>query len=198
MTLGTKLRQARTDAGLTQEQLASKLMVSRQAITKWESDKGMPDVSNLRALASLLNVSVDYLLDDEKQLSDSVIRESCDLSKYGRGRRKVKKDRLMRERYPGAKLITLVPYPVLTKSERLIDNLLGFFTDAPFGIPTLILQLRNLDKEYYLVEENGEQYMVMVTDEFIETRRMPAPVTEKTFVIGEWKFVRCAGEINGK
>ena len=44
MTLGMKLKQARMDAGLTQEQLAGKLMVSRQAITKWESDKGMPDV----------------------------------------------------------------------------------------------------------------------------------------------------------
>ena len=47
MTIGEKIREARKSAGLTQEQMADKLMVSRQAITKWESDRGIPDVSNL-------------------------------------------------------------------------------------------------------------------------------------------------------
>ena len=145
----------------------------------------------LRSLAALLGVSVDYLLDDEMQLSDSVIRESYDLSMYGKGLRKTRKDRLMRERFPEARLITLIPYPVLTKKEKILDNLLAFFTDAGFGIPELIHMLRNLDREYYLVEDGGNQYMVMVTDEFIETRRMPEPVTDKKFIIGDWKFVQC-------
>lgn len=47
MTLGEKIRKARIESGLTQEQLSGKMMVSRQAITKWEADKGIPDVSNL-------------------------------------------------------------------------------------------------------------------------------------------------------
>ena len=47
-TFGEKLKSARKEAGLTQEQLAVKLMVSRQAITKWETDKGMPDIENLK------------------------------------------------------------------------------------------------------------------------------------------------------
>ena len=64
MTIGEKIKKTRTENGLTQEELASKMMVSRQAITKWEADKGIPDVSNLKLLAQLLNVSVDYLLDD--------------------------------------------------------------------------------------------------------------------------------------
>lgn len=46
MTLGEKLKCARRGAGFSQEQLAEKLCVSRQAVTKWESDKGMPDVGN--------------------------------------------------------------------------------------------------------------------------------------------------------
>ncbi len=41
-TFAEKLREARKNAGLTQEQLAEKLLVSRQAITKWESEKGCP------------------------------------------------------------------------------------------------------------------------------------------------------------
>lgn len=48
-TLGEKLKEARKNVGLTQEQLAVKLRVSRQAITKWEADKEMPDIENLKA-----------------------------------------------------------------------------------------------------------------------------------------------------
>ena len=62
MTLGEKLKEARKKIGLSQEQLAEKLCVSRQAVTKWESDKGMPDIGNLKAIATLLNTSIDYLL----------------------------------------------------------------------------------------------------------------------------------------
>ena len=52
-TLGKKLKSARKEAGLTQEQLAVKLMVSRQAITKWDADKGMPDIETLKSLSQL-------------------------------------------------------------------------------------------------------------------------------------------------
>ena len=62
MTLGEKIREARSKYGLSQEQLAEKISVSRSAIAKWETDKGLPDVGNLKVLARLLNVSVDYLL----------------------------------------------------------------------------------------------------------------------------------------
>lgn len=79
MTLGEKIKKARIESGLTQEQLAGKMMVSRQAITKWEADKGIPDVSNLKLLAQLLSVSVDYLLDDGKEIDVNVIREPVDI-----------------------------------------------------------------------------------------------------------------------
>lgn len=48
MTFGEKLRKARLEAGYTQEELASKLIISRAAVAKWESDRGMPDVKNLK------------------------------------------------------------------------------------------------------------------------------------------------------
>lgn len=83
MTLGEKIRNYRKQAGLTQEQLADKLFVSRQAITKWESDAGTPDINNIQALAQLFNISVDALLKDE-EMSLDVIREKIDLSQYQR------------------------------------------------------------------------------------------------------------------
>jgi len=64
MTLSKKLRQLRMDAHLSQEALASKLNVSRQAVTKWETDKGVPDLSNLIALSALFNITIDELVSD--------------------------------------------------------------------------------------------------------------------------------------
>ena len=64
MTLGKKLKEARKQAGLSQEQLSEKLGVSRSAVAKWETDNGIPDVDNLKILSKLLNISIDYLLDN--------------------------------------------------------------------------------------------------------------------------------------
>ena len=79
MTLGEKIREARRKCGLSQEQLAERLSVSRSAIAKWETDKGLPDVGNLKILARLLNVSVDHLLDETKTVENSVIRKTMHL-----------------------------------------------------------------------------------------------------------------------
>ncbi|MDD7285522.1 MAG: helix-turn-helix transcriptional regulator [Firmicutes bacterium] len=44
MSIGEKIKKCRKEAGLSQEQLAEKLCVSRQAVAKWEADRGIPDV----------------------------------------------------------------------------------------------------------------------------------------------------------
>ena len=85
MTLGEKIREARRKCGLSQEQLAEKMSVSRSAIAKWETDKGLPDVGNLKVLARLLNVSVDHLLDETQTVDELVIRETYQLAAYGEG-----------------------------------------------------------------------------------------------------------------
>lgn len=62
MTVGKKIMSLRKEAGLTQEQLAERLGISAQAVSKWENDISCPDISMLPVLASLFNVSVDDLL----------------------------------------------------------------------------------------------------------------------------------------
>ena len=64
MTLSEKLQNLRRAAGLSQEQLAEQLGVTRQAVSKWETGEGKPDIDNLLPLAKLLHTTVDYLLDD--------------------------------------------------------------------------------------------------------------------------------------
>lgn len=66
MTFSEKLKTIRKKAGMSQEKLAEKIGVSRQAITKWETDSGIPDIDNMMALSSLFNISLDELLSNEK------------------------------------------------------------------------------------------------------------------------------------
>ncbi len=51
---------------MSQERLAEKLGVSRQAVTKWETDTGIPDIENMMAISALFDISVDELLSNEK------------------------------------------------------------------------------------------------------------------------------------
>ena len=195
MTLGEKIREARKGCGLSQEQLAEKMAVSRSAVAKWETDNGLPDVNNLKGLAALLGVSIDYLLDSGEPVDSCIIREPYNLSDCGKGSKKKKKDRLVRERYPDAEIHTLIGKAKLTKGERVIDNLLGFFTDAPFGTPNLINSIKNMDKEFYIVSQSDKQFLVTVTDEFIESRRLVKYITADKFEIGGWQFIRCRHEV---
>ena len=190
MTFGEKLKQARQAAGLSQEELAVKISVSRSAVAKWETDKGLPDIQNLKNIAWALGVSIDYLLDDGSRLELSVIRESVDLSRYGKGRKKVIKDKIVREKYPDAEIFTLLAEEKLTKPERIMDLFLLFFTYLCETM-SLVKALNNLDKEFYLVQQGQRQYLVMVTSEFMESRELAEPMTEKKFQIGNFKYTNC-------
>ena len=71
--LGEKIHQLRKAKGLSQEQLASQLTISRQAISKWELGEAMPDTDNIVQLSKLFGVSTDYLLDDDIKISSEPI-----------------------------------------------------------------------------------------------------------------------------
>lgn len=66
MTFAERLKTIRKQTGISQEKLAEKLGVSRQAITKWETEAGIPDIENLMSLSSLFGISIDELLSNEK------------------------------------------------------------------------------------------------------------------------------------
>jgi transcriptional regulator with XRE-family HTH domain len=190
MTVGEKIKEARRQCGLSQQQLAEKMLVSRSAVAKWEAGNGLPDVDNVKALAQLLNVSIDYLLGEGEAAETTVLREAYQLPEGASGTKRKKKDRIVREKFPDADIYFLVSHLKLTKGERMIDNLVGFLTDAPFGIPALINSVKNVDKMFYLVEEENRQYLVMMTDEFIETRPLTRRITDNKFEIGDWKFIK--------
>lgn len=80
MNLGNNLFQARKKAGLSQEVVAEKLGVSRQTISKWETDETVPDIYQSKRLAKLYNLSLDELIDFDVDLKEieEVIKKTDD------------------------------------------------------------------------------------------------------------------------
>ena len=76
MTLGEKLRNARKQEGLTQEQFSEKLGISRSAVAKWETDNGIPDISNLIALSDEFGLSLDELIKENTAVKKKLIADS--------------------------------------------------------------------------------------------------------------------------
>ena len=189
MTLGEKIKYIRKSSGLSQEQLGEKLCVSRSAIAKWETGKGLPDIENLKVLSRLLGVSVDSLLDDREEADSPLIREPYQLSAYGRGCRKLRKERMMRQRFPDARICSLLGRPEVTGGS-IADRSQGLLTPVPFGSPEYIKSIRNLDRDFYLVEQPEGAWFVTVTDDCLEIRPFDRNTEEKTYRLGSWIFFR--------
>ena len=79
MEFNQKLQELRKNKGLTQEELAQQLYVSRTAVSKWESGRGYPNIDSLKAIAKYFSVTVDELLSSDEVLTiaeeDSKVKE---------------------------------------------------------------------------------------------------------------------------
>ena len=75
MTLGERIKEQRKNAGLSQEKLAERMGISRQAVTKWESGQSAPSSDNLFKLAEVLGCSVSALLDNGETSGQSPAEE---------------------------------------------------------------------------------------------------------------------------
>lgn len=79
MKLGNSLFHARKKCGLTQEEVAEKLGVSRQTVSKWETDETLPDIRQSKKMAQLYNVTLDELIDfdiDVKEIEQFIEKTS--------------------------------------------------------------------------------------------------------------------------
>ena len=79
MSLGNSLYHARKKSGLSQEEVAEKLGVSRQTISKWELDETLPDIRQSKRLSGLYHLSLDELVDfdlDVQEIQDAIDRTS--------------------------------------------------------------------------------------------------------------------------
>ena len=188
MTFGEKLKQARQNAGLSQEELAVKLCVSRPAVAEWEKDKGLPDIMNLKALSKLLDVSVDYLLDDGQETEflvtkEVIHRESLEVT----GRCRCWQDAAVLHRFPQADRINQLS--LIHKLNR-IEWVADFLT---YGLYTAIWGIshwKTWTGYYYLVNQGSRQFFVQVDEEFITVTAMINRIEKNSFYIGDRKYIR--------
>ena len=68
MKIGVKLKEARLQAGLTQENVAEEIQVTRQTISNWETEKSFPDIVSVIKLSTLYNISLDKLLKGDEEM----------------------------------------------------------------------------------------------------------------------------------
>lgn len=95
MILADKIMKLRKESGMSQEELAERLNVSRQAVSKWECSETIPDLQKIIQLSELFSVSTDYLLKDEiisidrNAMNKEAITDSNDVSEGQDGKRKL-------------------------------------------------------------------------------------------------------------
>ena len=185
MTLGQKLKEIRKRFGLSQEQLAEIMNVSRQAITKWENDGGMPDVSNLQELSRVFGITVDHLLNDDNQLPALSLKKELDKEKYKN--KLTMYDDVLKEYYPE-------PYEIfiLSRNKKLTipELLLDTFIAPEIGPISTADGLSDLSP-YYLVKKDNLKLLVNIKDWTLEVIELPNNTNEKKFVYGKNKFINC-------
>ena len=193
MTLSEKLKDARKNASLSQEQLAEKLCVSRAAVAKWESGKGLPDIENLKAISKLLDVSIDYLVDDGVEMDFRVTKEQIDLNSYEvTGRCRCKEDAAVVARFPEATRINqLSLIHQLNKVEWWAD----FLTMRLYTMIWGISHWKTWTGHYYLVEQGARQFFAQVDEEFITVTSMPKKIEKNKFYIGDRQYIRIRYEL---
>ena len=203
ISLGEKIKKARLEAGLTQEELSELLMVSRAAVAKWETNRGLPDIENLKFIASALSVSVDYLLDENNSVDFSITKKPINLNKYGfdgrlSGFKKSKvKEQIVLDEYPDSEINMLTVVKTYnSSSEKMVDNFVGWFSTLLGGLPLFgICDFSNAVStfgadQYYLVDKKDKQYFVLITDEYIISRIMGVAFNSKKFRIGDKEFMK--------
>lgn len=185
MLSGEKIQRLRTEQNLSQKELAEKLEVSRQAIAKWETNRGIPDIDNLKRIAQLFNVSIDYLVYEEESIQDYMMKIPIDIEQYPMPKgNALREDQVVLENYPNAQAIReLYRQKKMTNKEKMVDFLL-----IP-GLHEVEDHWRDPSR-YYLVEEKGINYLVNVTKSELLTRRLDIDISEKFFEFADDRFMK--------
>ena len=191
MIFAKKLKQLRQQTGWSQEQLADRLDVTRQAVAKWERGAGFPDIDNVQALAKLFNTSVDELLDYTRAGLASAMREPIDLDAYPTDTKGYSaSDLAVADKFADADQIeSLNRHRRLTWWQKIIDFFVGAGTlDVAFS-GEAIGQLKG-DRRYYLVEKSGRSWIVEVTKTYIERREIAETLPRKGLTVGDYMYRR--------
>ena len=124
----------------------------------------------------------------------NVIREPINLDDYEPlhkvviAKKQSRKERVVKTKYPDAQIHALYAEQIKTKGETVVDTALFLLTDAPPGTIDAMHALNNLDQYFFLVTCEDENLLVLVTDDFIEIRKIMQPIIRKKFEMCGFKF----------
>ena len=187
MKLSDKIRTYRKSFDLSQEALAEKLNVSRQVITKWETDNGIPEISNLKALGDLFGVSIEDLLDDDQPVEYPLLREKYALEKNNYSNRYDYAVKYLKERYANDNIYGLTQ---VENGERpLLAKFFRFITLGVSDISYLTQWFSDL-AIWFLAEKENRKLLIKVTKECIETRDISNIIDTDKFTYEKNKFVK--------
>ena len=187
MKLSEKIKSYRKSFDLTQEELAEKLNVSRQVITKWESELGMPEVSNLKALAELFNVSVDFLLDDEQEIEYPIFKVKYELEKNNYSNRYDYAVNYLKDKYSNDEIYVLTQ---IENGERsFLTKVFSFITICVSDVSSIIEWFKDL-AIWFVVENSKRKLLIKVTKEYIETRELSSLINTDKFTYDKNKFIK--------
>ena len=195
MTLAQRVKALRSKAGLSQAELADKLVVAREDVAGRESGQSPPDIETLESLAALFGVGTDELLGkDGAVLGTATSRVAVDvqsLEKTG-GRflaKGTKTHTAVRQVFPDAVITPLLREKKNTKGESAA----GWFTEIAFdGVPNFFSEVKNSfsSDSFYLVEDAGRTLFVCVTKESVESREIFGLLSRRKFVVGRNSFIK--------
>ena len=131
MEIGKKLKNARVQSGMTQENVAEKINVSRQTISNWENEKSYPDIISVIELSNLYSISLDVLLKGDEKMIEH-LEESTDVVKSN-------------QKMIGAIIVNIIVVVMLiTLNMFILDNhyfLVGIFCFMVITLSALLYQI---------------------------------------------------------
>lgn len=155
MNFSDKIRTLRKEQGISQEELANRLDVSRQAISKWENGQGFPEMDTLLRMSTLFDASLDYLLKD----GDGSAKETREESAYYVSAETAKKYLATKKKRGGQMALGVAVLIVSLSFTMFFSRPLGtvlFFLGAALGIAILVmLGFQPTFKGYHEMEERS-------------------------------------------
>lgn len=184
MTFGEKLQQLRKQANLTQQELADKLNVSRQAITKWEKDSGLPDLDNIKKISLIFNVKIDDLLDYKiENIKLNLDTEEEQIDKENSRFKNV--DNFILKRFCDAESIERLTREVkLTFRQEVFDFFVGAGT----------LEVADVVKTglvySYLINQYNSDYLVLINKDKLISKKLDSKFIKNSIVVDGYKYSR--------
>lgn len=187
MKLSERLKEYRRIFQFSQEQLGEKLHVSRQVITKWENERGMPDIANLQAISELFHVSVDDLINDQKEMTYPLLKETIKLDKKGFSHRYDQVVAYLKKTY--GTNASIYPLTELGKDASKLTKLINFIT---LGISDLsyISEWISHPTIWFLVETNGRSLLVKSIEDQVEINALHGMEDTDRFVYDHTELMK--------